>query len=53
MTTTSLLMPSVLFTDGVKSEVAVEKSDAVSAQHERRFRLGSHCTERADSTGCL
>ncbi len=32
------MMPSVLFTGGVKSEADVEKSDAVSAQRERRFR---------------
>ncbi len=37
MTATSLLMQSVLFTDGIKSEVAVEKSDAVNAQRETPF----------------
>ncbi len=42
-TATSLLRLLVLFTDGIKSEVAVEKGDAVSAQRERRFSCPPKC----------
>ncbi len=51
-TTTSLLMPSVLFTDDIKSEVAVEKSDAISAQRERRLNHGPFSAARRTSFHC-
>ncbi len=45
-------MPSVLFTDDIKSEVAVEKSDAISAQRERRLNHGPFSAARRTSFHC-